>query len=347
MNDHLLAWKVSSDDFPTRGYASDQLEFLLGYAILAPSPLNTQSWLFRINMMDVEVFADARRARRVADPDGREMTISCGAALFNLQVAADYFGHQFRVDLLPDAANRNLLARFQLGLQGETSGEDILLFQAITQRRSNLQPLEEQAIPPTILAEIEDAARQCGAWIKFLPDEPVRQIVADLVAEADRWLWADKNYREEMARWVRAKPGEHADGVPLSRLGVKNWLAFAGPSIIKSFDRSKSLAITDHDMLLHAPVLAVLGTEADNATAWLRAGQALQHVLLSARSENVWASIHNQPIQVPDLRGRLAELAGPIGFPHVLLRLGFGPEIDPMPRRSVRQTLLMHRGAHA
>ncbi len=347
MNDYLLPWNVSSEDFPARSYASDQLEFLLQYAILAPSPLNTQPWLFRINMMDVEIFADRRRSRRVADPVGRELTMSCGAALLNLQVAAEYFGHQYKVDVLPEAANPDLLARLQLGLEADTSGEDILLFQAITQRRSNPQPFEDKPLPEALVAALDESARKCGAWIQFIREEPARQTAAELVSDADRRLWADKHYREELAHWVRAKPGERSDGLPITRLGVKSWLAFAGAALIKSFDRSKTLAITDRDMLLRAPMLAVVGTETDDVPAWLHAGQALQRILLCARSEEVWASIHNQPIQVPELRDKLAEMTGQSGFPQALLRLGYGPEIEPMPRRSARKTLMMHQGAHA
>jgi hypothetical protein len=40
----------------------------------------------------IAVYADASRRIRVADPDGREMMISCGAAVFTLRVALRYLG---------------------------------------------------------------------------------------------------------------------------------------------------------------------------------------------------------------------------------------------------------------
>jgi nitroreductase len=80
MNPHLEPWNISADNFPTESFASDQLESLIGYAILAPSSHNSQPWLFRINAMDLELFADRRRALPVVDPQQRELTISCGAA---------------------------------------------------------------------------------------------------------------------------------------------------------------------------------------------------------------------------------------------------------------------------
>ncbi|WP_458745376.1 hypothetical protein [Candidatus Nitrosocosmicus sp. T] len=37
----------------------------------------------------------------VVDPEDRELTISCGTALFNLQLIISYFGYRFEISLLP------------------------------------------------------------------------------------------------------------------------------------------------------------------------------------------------------------------------------------------------------
>jgi nitroreductase len=336
-------WTFSADDFPEDGFAADQLEFLLRYAILAPSNHNTQPWLFKINAMDVELFADRRRGLRVVDPQGRELTMSGGAALFNLRVAAEYFGHQYRVESLPDLAHPDLLARFHLGLRSETGGEDVLLFHAIPQRRTNRQPMRDQTVPSEVLEELEDAAEKEGAWLQLVLGDENCNAVADLVAEGDRRQWADRPFRQELANWVRTKPAEHTDGLPAQAAGVQDWLSFAGPTIIRSFDRGGGQAARDREIALHSPMLAVLGTDTDDVAAWLKAGQALQHVLLLARTEELWASFLNQPIEVDDLRPRLAEVLGRAGYPQLLLRLGYGPDVAPTARRPVREMLIMHK----
>lgn len=346
MNKHLEPWQVSADDFPADSFASDQLEFLLRYALLAPSPHNTQPWLFRINAMDVEIFADWRRLLRVVDPHGRQLSMSAGAALLNLRVAAEYFGHAYKVQLRPGPANRDLLARFQLGLQGETRGEDIQLFYAITQRRTNRQAFTNQPIPEEVLNSLESAAREYGAWFQVVREENARLAMADLVAEGDRKQWANKQFRAELAHWTRAHPEERGDGLPVTQLGIKNWLSFAGPLYIRTFDRGGGMAAMDRDIALHSPVLAVLSTERDDPSAWLSAGQALQRVLLEARSDEIWASFLNQPIEVPELRAQLAEICGGAVYPQIMLRLGYGPEVAPSPRRSLRNLLIMHKSAH-
>lgn len=343
MNTHLQPWSIAAEDFPAESYASDQLEFLLGYAILAPSNHNTQPWQFRINAMDVELYADRRRALRALDPQDRELTIACGAALYNIRIAAEYFGHAYEVVLFPDPEDGNLLARFHLGLSGETSSDDILVFHAITQRHTHRQPMLPDPVPPQALTELEEAAQKEAAGLLLLTTEEQRNLVADYVAEADRRQWADKAFREELARWVRTKGAVHKDGLPVHDVGIRDWMSFAGPALIRTFDRGGGQAAQDRDIAAHSPALGVLYTGEDEPVSWLRVGQALESVLLHARMENVWASFLCQPIEVPDLREQFRAALGLAGYPQVLLRLGLGTEAPPTPRRGVREVMVMHQ----
>ena len=61
---------------------------LLAAATAAPSLHNTQPWRFHIEDTVVQLWADATRQLRQADPSGRALHVSCGAALLNLRVAA-------------------------------------------------------------------------------------------------------------------------------------------------------------------------------------------------------------------------------------------------------------------
>lgn len=111
-------------------------------------------------------------------------------------------------------------------------------------------------------------------------------------------------------------------------------MSLAGPFVIRTFDTGKGQAAKDRELAEGSPVLAILGTKEDTASGWLAAGQALAKVLLRARAEDVWASFLNQPIEVPELRPRLRELAGEGGFPQLLLHLGYSSGTRPTPRRA-------------
>src|ERR1700757_1687163 len=92
-------WQVSERDFPATGPIEAQLRFLLNYAVMAPSKHNTQPWLFSIDQNRVELYADRTRVLSVVDANGRELIMSCGAALANLLVALRYFGFSWLMEI--------------------------------------------------------------------------------------------------------------------------------------------------------------------------------------------------------------------------------------------------------
>ena len=57
-------------------------------------------------------------------------------------------------------------------------------------------------------------------------------------------------------------------------------MSFAGPLLVRSFDRGGGVAARDRDIAEHSPVLAILGTEREDWASWLAAGQALQNANL-------------------------------------------------------------------
>ena len=82
----------------------------------APSVRESQPWSFRIVAGDrIELRADRDRWLKVGDPRARGLTISCGAALFNLRMALRVTGHNVAVWLLPDAGrDPSLLASVEI-----------------------------------------------------------------------------------------------------------------------------------------------------------------------------------------------------------------------------------------
>ena len=78
------------------------------------------------------------------------------------------------------------------------------------------------------------------------------------------------------------------------------------------------------------PLLAVLTTGGDGPMAWLAAGQALERVVLTAVREGLEACLIDQPIEVRELRDRLAALLDPPGIAQAVLRLGYAVHPTPV-----------------
>lgn len=339
-DDAISGWSVSAADFPVDGSAAERIRFLLRYAVLAPSGHNTQPWLFRLSDDGVELRADRTRALPVVDPDDRALIISCGAALMTLRIAARGLGHRIAVDPLPDPSDEDLLARATLSPDDPPDEAERLSFEAIPRRRSNRQAFEDREVPVELSDRLVADAEEEGAWLALVRGED-RIPVSELVAEGDRIQMGDKRFRRELASWVHPNRSRSRDGMRGYGFGFGELMSHAGPLVIRSFDLGKGQAAKDRELAQDSPLLAVFGTDADDAAAWLSAGQALQRAVLRARAADVWSSYLNQPIEVADLRPRLAELVGhPGGFPQLLVRFGYGPDVRPEPRRGVGEVLV-------
>jgi nitroreductase len=125
---------VREGDFPAQGTPTEQWSFLLNYALLAPSEYNTQPWLFRLQDDSVEMYADYTRGLPVVDPHNRELLISCGAACYNLRLAARHFGYLVLWVFFVDNELADLLVRLHLGAKQATPAEEDRLFPAIVRR---------------------------------------------------------------------------------------------------------------------------------------------------------------------------------------------------------------------
>ncbi len=336
----LDTWQVSENEFPTTGTIREKLQFLLGYAILAPSSHNTQPWRFKVTDDAVELYADRTRLLPVIDPEGRELIISCGAALFTLRVAIRYFGHEADVETFPEPENEDLLARVRLGARREATEQDKALFRAIPQRHTNRLPFEDRPIASSVLKAISTAAQQEDAWLHLVDDEDERTAVADLIWEADRIQWAEKQFRQELVTWVRPNRSESRDGIPGYAQGFGDLMSSVGPLAMRVLDLGKQVSEKDRNRALVSPTLAVIETDNDLPADWLAAGQAVARVLLLARAHGVSASFFNQPIEVRELRPQLRAALVETGFPQLLLRLGYGPEVKPTPRRRITDVSL-------
>ncbi|HEY3344819.1 MAG TPA: nitroreductase family protein, partial [Anaerolineaceae bacterium] len=67
---------------------TEQFQEIIRYACLAPSGHNAQPWKFQIQGDTIRLTADDQRRLPVVDPADRELYISLGCALENLQIAA-------------------------------------------------------------------------------------------------------------------------------------------------------------------------------------------------------------------------------------------------------------------
>jgi hypothetical protein len=324
--------------FPVWGGPAERLRFLLSWAILAPSRYNAQPWTFEIEGDEVRVYADSSRSLGAADPDGRELTMACGGAMVNLQLAAAHFGHATTTELVREHRRDGLLARIRLEERRASSPEAEELFQAIPRRRTNRLPLDGREPPDGLVAQLVREARRDGVSVRPV-EEHQRAAVAELVAEGDRSQWDSARYRAEYASWCRMNGTTRPDGTPGYASGRSDAAAILQPLLLRFANPARAEAERDRRRALGTRALLVLATPRDGKGEWIAAGEVLQRILLRATAAGLSVSYLNQPIEVAALRGRLRDAIGEAGVPHIMLRLGYGLEVRPTPRRTVDDVL--------
>lgn len=277
-------------------------------ACRAPSVHNTQPWRWRVDedgdVARVELHADRTRQLPVADPDGRSLLLSCGAALHHARVAAASLGYDVAVTRCPDPGRPDLLAVLDLvanGREPTTSGElHVLLARRTDRRRFTSWPVPDEHLMAL-------ARGVSGRDVQAVPLTGVaeRVRVGVLVGRAVTVQELDLRYDEEQRRWT---------------------------------DRPQSSAFATADGLI------AIGTADDTTQARLEAGEAMSELWLRAAHDGLSVVPLSQVVGVESTRELLQrEVLGGLLHPQVLLRLGWQEiglsDLPPTPRRPVADVL--------
>lgn len=315
-------------------------------AVWAPSVHNSQPWWFDAHGRDISLHADTSRRLTVADPRGREMTISCGAALFTARLALRSLGYIPDTAVLPDPACPSLIARVSWRRRAEPTEYEQRLFRWVPQRRTHRGGFGPLPVAPELLAVLQGGAERDGARLRIVADEGGRAALAAVVETAERAMRRDSAYVQELASWVSPPGSSRADGVPVTAYPARPDRTdpyFPG----RDFAHGHGWGLPGFSFGLasrSAGVVCLLTTAGDSAADWVSAGQALQRLLLTAASCGVAAALHTQPLELTWLREYIRAHWSGGAQPQLLLRLGAVPQAVASVRRSPASVLFPGAG---
>ncbi|MBE1496286.1 nitroreductase [Amycolatopsis lexingtonensis] len=307
---------------------------MISAATLAPSTHNTQPWRFRCTPAGLELHADPERGLPAVDADGRELLLSCGAALFNLRTAIHALGAHPATTLLPRRDDPTLLALVRPFAARKPDRRLVQLADSIPRRHTNRTPFKTAAIPASVVAELRHAAEVEQAWLPRLDARQLDQL-RELVHKSHQVQLNNPEFVAEWRYWT-GRDRTSRDGVPDYAAGAMP--ADDGGWILRDFGAEPSPRrgrIDESD-----PLVVVIGSFDDTRLDQLRAGQAMQRVLLTATTAGLDASFISQPIEVTDVRSELRQLLGGGLWPQIVLRLGRGAPVSWTPRRSLTDVML-------
>ena len=291
------------------------LRRIIELACRAPSVHNTQPWRWRIHGSDLELHADPSRQLQVGDPQGRNLVISCGAALHHAQVAAGTLGWESRVDRVPYGTASTLLARLAF-TPTEVPAGSVELMKAIERRCTDRRRFTSWPVPPERLAHL---AARASAWgTRALPlldatDHFRAELLEHRAFERQR---QDERINFELHDWVEL---DSPEGIPSSVRPRPDRHAGDRPRRFPAgvLEESEGREVESADGLI------VLCSPDDDALAWLQAGEGLSALWLAATVDGLSVVPLSQVVEVPETREALQrEVLG-----------GLAQPLDPGPGR--------------
>jgi hypothetical protein len=266
--------------------------------------------------------------------------ISVGCALFNARVS-------LAGDRLPvrgggggDPRRPDLAARIQIDAGNESDAALAALDHVIEARQTNRRQFAGAPVPTDVVEALEKAAAAEDSQLFVVRDDAQRLSVATLSQHADAIENLNPAYRAELRAWTTDDP-DRADGVP----------AIAVPHVdggseddvpIRDFDTRGAGGLPVRTRSSRDQCLVLLCTDGDSPADWLRAGEALERVLLEVTRHGFAASPLTQVTEVPAARAQLRRELGLTSYPHVLLRIGRAP-VAPESRRRRLVDVLFER----
>jgi hypothetical protein len=351
--DPIAAWRD-----PGAGEA-DPRRFALAHAILAPNPHNRQPWLVDlVGENEIVLHADLGRLLPATDPFDRQIVMGCGAFLELLDLAARSQGRRVEINLWPEGEPQPRLdARpvAHVKLAAAANARDPL-FDAILARRTNREPFETRAVEMAALNDIAAAALRRGG-----PDSIViGSVSGDRMRDELRQLAWDAFEREFQT------PAAHQETVNLIRVGReeiathRDGIAIRGPMV--EFARAvglvnkRTLADIENKqtrdgleawrpLALDAPAFMWIDTTGNTRATQIEAGRAYARLNLAATAAGLsmhpWSQALQEYPEMAALYARAEEIMATPEFGRVqmLARVGYGPAVEPAPRRGLAEHL--------
>ncbi len=312
----------------------------MALAARAPSVHNTQPWRWRIDWHSIRLYVEPALHLIHTDPDGRDLLVSCGAALHHAVVAFAALGWQATVHRCPSPTEPNLLAIIELR-PAIPQQADIALAAAIPRRRTDRRFFSEWPVAAGDVALMTARAARLGIGLRRAElDDVLRTALRQAVSQHVQ----DIDYLTELTVWT----GRYASvaGVPARSTPAPDQSAavpgriFAGPALDQP---AGTTAADDRGALL------ALGTSTDTPADRLRAGEATSAVLLTAMAQGLATCPVTEALENPACRAMVrADVFGDELFPQMLIRVGWAPvNADPLPatpRRPLADVLSWHDG---
>lgn len=307
-------------------------------ACRAPSVHNSQPWQWTYADGQLDLYTERGRVLASTDPSGRQLVVSCGAALNHLQTALTALKWSADIQRVPEGPHSGHLATIRFRHDARPQSHDFDLLAAIRHRHSDRRPFGPVSVKAPLPPALTDVVRGRDVHLTVLPQEarPTLAKATEMTAAARKY---DSAYQAELHWW--AGHSNPQGGIP------PDALATAGNrdrvDIGRRFPAGRDTNATTE---IDRSTVLVLSTDTDGRGEWLRTGEALSAVLLEATVGGLSTCPLTHTTELRQGRAIIRELLPDRGFPQALVRVGTTEKTSAprqTPRRPVESVLSVGR----
>lgn len=266
---------------------------LLGFAILAPSPDNSQPWSFRFKGESLLLIHDTARSDYLYNVKNVASYVTFGAVIENISIAADHFGYLCKIAYFTDKDEPDIIA--SISIEKADTDEDPL-FAFLSERCVNRKSYDGRALDGGILKELKaESGSQKGVEIQILDSKVLRRKVAALVGKGDIILFENQGLLSGLVPWLRWSRGEvlaTKDGMSIESLEInivkqrlfrviKSW---PWTSFFNKLGFSKVVAYESSGLIKSSSGVFLIASSGTEPLDYIKGGRVLQRFWLRAAS---------------------------------------------------------------
>lgn len=332
MNSRHL-WEIQEKDYQHLDKIEDQIAFIAQYGELAPSRYNTQPWKIEIQENQLNIHLDTEKHLASIDPYDREMYISAGCLIANIQIAAEHFNLYNKTLYFTGKDNDNLVASmifFPWKPIHKIYPAD--LFAQITKRHSNRSEYEFKPIEANTILSLATSLDWIQDMYLHLTDDVLsKQQVRNLAREANIRQHNAAYFNEEAAMWTGIDQNTEDEGIPVSSLTVPFYIKPVY-SLLSYYGLTMHQAEQDAQNIVKSPLIGVLLSENNNRMDWIITGIAFEVLFLRATALGLQCAPITSVIEIDQTKEKLMKMLRTNKTPQMFFRLGYGKPAEPTPR---------------
>jgi nitroreductase len=306
------------------------LRIAVDLACRAPSVHNSQPWQWKYADGQLDLYTDSGRLLASADPSGRQMVISCGAALNHLQTALTALKWSAGIQRVPEGPHSGHLATIRFRHDARPQSHDFDLLAAIRHRHSDRRPFGPVSVKTPLPSHLDDLVQRYGVHLTVLGQHarPSLAEATEITAAARKY---DSAYQTELHWWAGHSLPQ--GGIPADALATADNRdrVDIGRRFPVGRDNSGTTGIDRSTVL-------VLSSDTDGRGEWLRTGEALSALLLEATVAGLSTCPLTHMTELRQGRDIIRGLIPDRGVPQALVRVGITEKKSP-PRQTPRRPL--------